>query len=211
MIRVLIADDHPIVRRGVRQILAEEKDIGVPGEAKDSREALEAACNQEWDLVILDLTMPGRGGLDILKEIKERKPKLPVLILSVHSDAAYAVRALKCGALGYLTKESAPEELVKAIRSILGGRRYLGQAITEKVAERLSLALGALPHEKLSNREFAVMRLLSSGTSVRETAMKLSLSPKTVSTYRARIIQKLGLKTTADLVRYVIEHDLMEE
>ena len=211
MIRVLIADDHPIVRQGLRQILAETGDIEVKAEASAGQEALDIIRRHPLDAVVLDLSMPGTNGLDTLKQIKEERPRLPVLVLSIHPEDQYAVRALRAGASGYLTKSSAPEALVTAIRKLAEGGRFITPSLGEKLAESLQKPLdGKSLHEMLSDREFEVFRLLTNGRTVGEAAQTLFLSPKTVSTYRRRILQKTGMKTSAQLIRYAVDHSIFE-
>ena len=211
MIRVLIADDHPIVRQGLRQILAETGDIEVKAEASAGQEVLEKIRRHPLDAVVLDLSMPGTSGLDTLKQIKEERPRLPVLVLSIYPEDQYAVRALRAGASGYLTKNSAPEALVTAIRKLAGGGRFITPSLGEKLAESLQNPLDGKPlHETLSDREFEVFRLIAKGKTVGEAAQILFISPKTVSTYRHRILEKTGLKTTAELMRYAVDHGVSE-
>ena len=209
MPRVLIADDHPAVRRGLKEIIAEALPSAAIEEARNGAETLALARKRKPDVVVLDVSMPGRSGLEVLKELKEEYPKVPVLVLSVHPEEQFAVRALKAGAAGYLTKESAPEELVRAIRAVLTGRKYVTPAVAERLAAAIEVGAGAAPHEVLSDREFHVMRMLASGKSVREVADELSLSPKTVSTYRTRLLRKMGMRTNADLTRYAVRHGLV--
>ena len=208
MIRILIADDHPIVRQGLKQILSEESDMGVFGEAQNSQEVLELVRKQDWDIVILDITMPGRGGIDVLKELKHQYPKLPLLILSMHPEDQYAVRALKAGAAGYLTKESAQEELIKAIRKIVRGGKYISSTLAEKLAFDLETETEKPLHETLSDREHQVLLMIASGKTVSGIAEELSLSVKTIDTYRARILEKMKMKTNAELTHYVIKNNL---
>jgi DNA-binding NarL/FixJ family response regulator len=210
MIKVLIADDHPIVRQGLRQILASTTDMEVAGEAVNSQEALDQVRVGGWDVLVLDITMPGRSGFDILKELKYEQPHLPVLVLSIHAEEQLAVRALKAGASGYLTKENAPEELVKAIRKVVSGGRYISPSLAESLAFGLDLASDRPRHETLSDREFQVMQLMASGKTLVEIAEMLSLSAKTVGTYRTRLLEKLNLKSNAELMRYALEHGLIE-
>ncbi len=209
MIRILIADDHPIVRQGLKQILTEEPDMGEFGEAKNSQEVLDLVRGREWDVVILDITMPGRGGLDTLKEIRGERPKLPVLILSIHPEDQYAVRALKAGAAGYMTKESAPDDLIKAIRKVLKGGKYISPSLAENLALFLERDDQKSPHESLSDREYQVMCMIAAGKKVKEIAETLSLSVKTISTYRARILEKMKMKSNADLIHYAIQNRLL--
>jgi DNA-binding NarL/FixJ family response regulator len=210
LIKVLIADDHPIVRQGLRQILSETADMEVAGEAVNSQEALDQVRVGGWDVLVLDVTMPGRSGFDILKELKYEQPDLPVLVLSIHAEEQLAVRVLKAGASGYVTKENAPNELVKAIRKVVSGGRYISPGLAESLAFGLDTASNRPRHETLSDREFQVMQLMASGKTLTEIAEDLSLSAKTVSTYRTRLLEKLDLKGNAELIRYAIEHGLIE-
>jgi len=209
MIRILIADDHIIVRRGLKQILLEEFPFAFIEEVGDAEELIKKVMNEEWSVVISDLSMPGRSGLESLQQIKQNHPKLPVLILSIHSEEHYAIRVLKAGASGYLNKDLAPEELVKAVNCVLAGKRYITASIAEKLASSLDLSSEKVPHEFLSDREFEVLKLIAAGKSVSDIAEQFSLSVTTVSTYRARIMAKMNLKTNADLTLYAIEHDLL--
>jgi two-component system invasion response regulator UvrY len=210
MIKILIADDHAIIRRGLCHIVAGEPDMDVVGEAENAQQTLDFVSRQHFDVVVLDINMPGRSGLDVLKEIKQERPSLPILVLSVHSEEQYGVRVLKAGAAGYLNKESAPEQLVKAIRKVYRGGKY----VSESLAETLVLGLGSdgdqPPHASLSDREYEVMRLIASGKAVGEIAGLLSLSVKTVSTYRARLLQKMNMKNNAELTYYVIQNKLLD-
>lgn len=208
--RILIADDHPIVRAGLRQVLT---DAGVTyvGEAADPQQALDLSRQGSWDVVILDLGLPGRGGLDVLKNLKADQPKRPVLILSMHGEEQYAVRALRAGASGYLTKEAAADKLLEAIDTIASGRRYITPALAERLADTLRSDPAQPLHAALSDREFQVMRLIGSGKTVGEIANALSLSVKTVSGYRARILEKTGLTSNAALMKYVMEHHLTDD
>jgi two-component system invasion response regulator UvrY len=205
MVRVLIVDDHAIVREGLKQILAETPDLVVAGEARDGLEALKKVREHRYEVIVLDISMPGRSGLDILKDLKARDPDLRVIVLSVHPEEQYAVRVLRAGAAGYLTKVRAPDELVAAIREVSAGRRYIPPSVGEQLARELELS-GKPPHKCLSDREFQVMLMSASGKAVKEIARELLLSPKTVSTYRRRVLEKLGLCGNAELTRYVIEH-----
>ncbi|NUM81549.1 response regulator transcription factor [bacterium] len=207
MIRILIADDHPYVRKGLKQILDETSDIKVGGEAATGQEALERLSAGQWDVLVLDLTMPGRSGLDILHDLKKLYPKLPVLVLSMHSENEFAIRVLRAGAAGYLTKESAPDELIRAIRKIYNGGKYISAAIAEKIARDFNTDL--LPHERLSDREFQIMKLIAKGQSLKSIGEELSLSPKTITTYRTRILEKMQLSTNAEIVQYVIHYHLI--
>jgi two-component system, NarL family, invasion response regulator UvrY len=206
MIRVLITDDHPIVRRGLRQIVADEADMTVT-EAATGSEALGLIDTADFNLVLLDLSMPGISGLEVLSQIRTRRPELPVLVLSAHPEAEFAVRIIKAGASGYLNKHLAPEELVTAIRRVLTGRRYIGPAVAELIADSIGKG-DAAPHASLSDREFQVMLLIAAGKTVSEIADELLLSVKTVSTYRARILEKMNLKNNAELMRYVVENKI---
>ena len=203
MIRILVVDDHAVVRRGLRQILADEPDVEVY-EATDTHEAMGLARARALDLVVLDLDLPGKNGLDLLKELKEERPRLPVLILSIHTEDQFALRTLKAGASGFLSKDAAPEDLVTAVRKILRGGKYVSERVAEKLLSRLAEPADAAAHDSLSDREFQILRLFGAGKTVREIAEDLSLSVPTISTYRARVLEKLGMKTTAELVRYAI-------
>jgi DNA-binding NarL/FixJ family response regulator len=210
MIKVLIADDHPIVRQGLRQILSATADMVVAGEAVNGQEALDKVRAGGWDVLVLDITMPGRSGFDILKEVKYEQPDLPVLVLSIHAEEQLAVRVLKAGASGYVTKENAPNELVRAIRKVVSGGRYISPGLAETLAFGLDPTSDRPRHETLSDREFQVMQLMASGKTLMEIAEVLSLSAKTVSTYRTRLLEKLNLKTNAELMRYAIDNRLIE-
>lgn len=209
MINVLIVDDHPIVREGLKQILKGTVDIKVTAEANNGQEALEKILQHDLDVVLLDISMPGRSGLDILRELKGIKSGLHVLILSTFSEQQYAVRALKAGASGYLTKESAPDELIAAIRKVSLGGKYLSMALAEKLAEVLAGDNNKLPHEALSDREHQVMCMIASGKTVKEIAAELSLSVKTISTYRRRILEKMKMKNNAEITHYAIHHGVV--
>ncbi len=209
MIRLLIADDHAIVRKGMKQILAETRDIVVADEAADGRQALEKIRKNDYDMALLDISMPGRDGLEVLKELKNLKPKLPVLMLSMYPEEQYAVRALRSGASGYLTKDSAPDELIAAIRKVSAGGKYVSESLAEKLALKLGAEFDGPLHETLSDREYQVMCMIASGKSVKEIGEELSLSVKTVSTYRARILIKMKLKGNAELTRYAIDNKLV--
>jgi two-component system invasion response regulator UvrY len=206
MIRVLIADDHPIVRRGLKQIVAGEADMSVT-EAGDGPEALALIDSGEFDMVLLDLSMPGMSGLEVLSRIRTRRPQLPVLVLSAHPETEFAVRMIKAGASGYLNKHLAPEELVTAIRRVISGRKYIGPEVAELIADSLG-NVGERTHDALSDREFQVMLLIGAGKTVSEIAEEIALSVKTVSTYRARILEKMNLKNNAELMRYVVENKI---
>jgi len=210
MIKILIADDHAIVREGLKQVLAENRDMVVAAEASSGHEVIEKVRKNDYDLVVLDIAMPGRDGLDILKEIKNRKPKLPVLVLSMYPEEQYAVRILKAGASGYLTKESATEELVTAIQQISRGRKYVSPSLAEKLALDLEVDSGKPLHDTLSDREYQVMRMIASGKTLKKIAKELSLSEKTISTYRSRILEKMRMKNNAELTHYAIKNRLVE-
>src|SRR6185436_11169261 len=207
--KILIADDHAVVRRGLKQILADDLRDASFGEANTGQEALDKVWKDRWDAVILDITMPGRSGLEVLKEIKKSRPKLPVLVLSMHPEDQFAVRVLKAGASGYMTKESAPEELVGAIKKIVAGGRHVSPALAELMAAYLTMDTKRPAHELLSNREFQVMRQIASGKTVSQIARELSLSVRTISTYRARILEKMALKTNAELTHYAFQNQLV--
>jgi two-component system invasion response regulator UvrY len=208
MLRILIADDHTVVRKGLRQILLEEFPNAIIGEVPDAEELIKKVMSDKWDVVVSDLSMPGRSGLDALQQIKLSHPDLPVLILSIHPEEQYALRALKSGASGYLSKDTAPDELVKAVQKVLLGKKYISQAIAEKLANTFSDSARAV-HESLSDREFDVMKLLANGKSVSDIAEMLSLSVTTVSTYRARVMSKMNLRSNSDLTKYAIENKLI--
>lgn len=209
MLRILIADDHTVVRKGLRQILMDEFPNSLITEVPDAEELIKKVMTENWDVVVSDLSMPGRSGLDAVQQIKISHPALPVLILSIHPEEQYALRALKSGASGYLSKDTAPDELVKAVKKVMLGKKYISQAIAEKLANTFSSDAALSPHESLSDREFDVMKLLANGKSVSEIADMLSLSVTTVSTYRARLMVKMDLKSNSDLTRYAIEHKLL--
>jgi two-component system invasion response regulator UvrY len=210
MIRVFVADDHAVVRRGVLQILEDVPDIVVAGEAGSGRETLRGVQAADPDVLLLDIAMPEGGGLEVLAQVRSLRPELRVLFLSMYPEKQYAIRALRAGAAGYLTKESAPEELVAAIRKAAQGGTYVSQSLAEKLAGEVKGEAPKEPHEALSDREYQVVRLLAAGKTVGEIAAELSLSIKTVSTYRARILEKLGLKSTAEIIRYAFEQGLHE-
>jgi DNA-binding NarL/FixJ family response regulator len=210
MIRLLVADDHAIVRQGLKQILTDTRDIVVADEASNGKEALNQALNKDYDLAILDITMPDRSGLDILEELKSRKPKLKVLILSMHPEEQYAVRALRAGASGYLTKESTPDELIAAIRRVALGHKYVSSSLAEKLALQLEPGAERPLHQALSDREYEIMLMIASGKRVSETADDLCLSEKTVSTYRSRVLRKMRMKNNAELIRYSLENRLLD-
>lgn len=207
--RILIADDHAVVRDGLKQLLTDRYPNAVFGEAGNTQDALEALDNADWDVMLLDLTMPGRGGMDVLSQARNIQPRTKILVLTMHPADQYAMRVLKAGAMGYLTKESASEEVVAAIEKALAGGKYVTAALAEKLISDISTA-EKTPHEQLSDREFQVLRMLASGKSVKEMGAELSLSVKTISTYRTRIFEKLKFKSNADAVRYVISERLLD-
>lgn len=209
MTRILVADDHAVVRRGILSILEDHPDLELAGEASDAGEVLERIRGASWDLLLLDLSMPGLSGLDLLKQVRSHRPELPVLILSVHPEEQFGARVLKAGASGYVHKDAPPEQLVTAMRRVLRGQKYVSPALASRLAEGLGGDTED-PHELLSDREFQVLRLMGAGRTVSEIADDLSLSVKTVSTYRSRLLDKLRLDTTAELIRYAIENDLVE-
>jgi DNA-binding NarL/FixJ family response regulator len=208
MIKVLIADDHAVVRRGLRQIMLDEGGSFVIEEATSGQEALRKLHEAQWDVMVLDVSLPDRNGLDLLQEVKQLCPKLPILMLSVHPESQYGLRALRAGASGYLNKESAPEELIQAITKVVGGSRYISLSLAETLAATMIGDVERQPHEWLSNREFTVFLRIGSGKSVSEIADELSLSVKTVSTYRTRILEKMHFTSNAEIIRYVIDHQL---
>jgi two-component system, NarL family, invasion response regulator UvrY len=210
VIRILVADDHPILRRGLKEILVRELDGATCGEAGNAHQVLSEVHSQEWDLVILDVTMPGRSGLDVLRDLRSLRPKLPVLVLSMHPEDQLGKRALKAGASGYMNKESAPEELIKAVRKVLEGRLYVSPALAERLAWDLRENAGRPLHETLSEREFEVLRMLASAKTVSEIAEELHLSMSTVSTHRAHILAKMNMTTTAALISYAVHNHLVD-
>lgn len=208
--RVLIADDHAIVRKGLRQIVAQEADIQIVGEAADAGELLKLVARVECDVVVLDIGMPGRSGLEALKDLRYARPGLPVLVLSMYPEEQLAVRMLRAGAAGYLTKEAAPELLVQALRRVRAGGRFVSENLGEQLARQLSRPAGDAPHEQLSDREYSVLCLFGAGRTVTQIAERLSLSVKTVSTYRSRILEKMELRSTSELIEYAVRHRLSE-
>jgi two-component system invasion response regulator UvrY len=210
LIKILIADDHRIVREGLKQILAETQDMIVTDEANNAQEVLKKVWDNDYDVLLLDISMPGRSGLDILKQLKSDRPKLSVLVLSMYSEEQYALRALRAGASGYMTKESAPDELIEAIRKVSTGRKYISPSVAEKLAFSLESGDERPPQETLSDREFQVMCMIASGKTIKAIADELSLSVKTVSTYRARILEKMRMKNNAELTHYAIQNKLVE-
>jgi DNA-binding NarL/FixJ family response regulator len=209
-IKILIADDHAIVREGLKQIVAEEKDIIIAGEAENAISLMELLSGEKWNLVVLDINMPGKSGLEALKDIKQLYPDLPVLVLSMFSEDQYGIRAIKAGASGYLKKVSAPTELVAAIRKIISGGKYINASLAEKLAEKFGKTEKEFPHEKLSDREFQIMCNIALGKSAEEIAQELSLSINTVYTYRNRILEKMSMKSNVELTQYVLNNRLVE-
>jgi DNA-binding NarL/FixJ family response regulator len=206
---ILLVDDHTVVRQGLKQILAEEFETVAFGEAQNGEEALVQVSKRRWDVVMLDVSLPARNGLEVLQDIRDKYPGLPVLLLSVHPEQQYAVRALKSGAAGYITKDAPRQELVKAIRKAISGGKYVSASLAEALASSLGNGLTNSPEELLSNREYEVMRALASGGRIKEIAQNLGLSVKTVSTYRRRLLDKMKMVTNAELTRYAMEHDLL--
>jgi len=208
--RILIADDHAIVRKGIRQLLLEEYPSATIEEVGDSENLISKTNTENWDVVICDLDMPGRSGLDAMQQIKAMHPKLPVLIMSIYPEEQYARRLLKAGAAGYLSKDAATEDLTKAVRQVMQGRKYISPAVAQMIVDDIGQDRADSPsHESLSNREFEIFKLIASGKSVSEIADKLSLSSATISTHRARILAKMNLRTNADLTRYALENKLI--
>ena len=210
MTRIIIADDHPIVRAGMKQIISEASDLMVADEASDGHQLLSKIREENYDVVILDISMPHMDGLDVLKQLKIEKPKLPVIVLSIHPEDQYALRVLKAGASGYVTKASAPDELINAIRKVCWGGKYISPTIAEKLAFQLDANFDKMPHEALSDREYQVLCMLASGKTVTEIADELALSVKTVSTYRARVLEKMDMKNNAELIHYAVQNKLVD-
>ncbi|MHC1733890.1 MAG: response regulator [Bacteroidales bacterium] len=210
MIRIIITDDHPIVRQGIKQILEDDRDqrFVVIDEATDSSDLLDKVLHNEYDVVLLDISLPGRSGLDILPDLKKRSPNARVIMLSMYPEEQYAVKALKSGASGYLTKSSAPEELISAVVKVSNGERYITSGLAEIITRNFFYGSGEQPHDLLSARELEVIKLLASGNKLNQIAGILALSPKTVSTYRSRILEKLNLKTTAEIIRYAFNNNI---
>ena len=209
MTRILIVDDHVMFREGLKQILAKHSDMQVVDEAGSGQEAMEKVLRRKLDVVLLDISLPGRNGPELLTEIKKNKPDLAVLVLSMHPEDQYAIRMMKAGALGYMTKESAPEELISAIRKVATGRRYISSKLAEEMAVALDTNTRKLPHQLLSNREFQVMRMLALGKTLKDIADEIMISEKTVTTYRARILEKMKLKNNTEITIYAIENKLL--
>ena len=208
--RILIADDHAVVRHGIRRILADEFSGVVFGEAGTTQDAIAQLWDHNWDVIILDISMPGRSGMDVLAETRKRQSKTPVLVLSMHPEDQFAMRVLKSGAAGYMTKETAPEALIDAVKKVIAGGRYVSPTLGERMASFIGLDFESPPHEALSNREFQVLRMIASGMTVGEVGKELDLSVKTVSTYRSRILEKMVMRTNAELTHYAIQNRLVE-
>jgi DNA-binding NarL/FixJ family response regulator len=209
MIKVLVADDHSVVRRGLREILSETGDIVVAGEAGSPVEIAKLVEEQRWDVIVLDISMPGGSGLEMIGTIRKQRPEARVLILTVHSEEQYAIRAIRAGAAGFLTKESAPEKLIEAVRRLAGGGRYVSAELAETLASMLAGEGSGQPHDRLTNREFEILKLLASGKTVSQAALELSLSVKTVSTHRTRILKKMNMKTNAELTHYALRSGIV--
>lgn len=209
MIRILLVDDHPVVRHGIRTILTERLRGAVVGEASDSVSALNQVEKNDWDVVVADISLPGTDGLDLIKQLRRLKPALPTLVVSMHPAAQFARRALSAGAIGYLTKDSSPEEFVAAVEDARRGRRYVGRDAGDVLLHWAAKSVST-PHEALSDREYQVLRMLGSGQTASDIARDLGLSVKTVSTYRTRVLDKLGMRTNAELMRYAIENGLLD-
>jgi two-component system invasion response regulator UvrY len=209
MIKILVADDHAVVRNGLKQIVGDTSDMVIAAEASNGQEVLNKALKDDYDIVLLDITMPDINGLDILKEIKSQRPELPVLILSMHPEEQYAVRALKAGAAGYLTKESAPEELIRAMRKVSSGGKYVTLSLAEKLASVLETSAEKPLYQILSDREYQVLCMIATGKSVKQIANELLLSAKTISTYRSRLLRKMNMNNNIELTRYAIQNRLV--
>lgn len=208
MIRILVADDHTVVRSGLRQMLSREPDMQIAGEASNAKEVMEAIHREAWDVLILDIGMRGRGGMEILRDVKLKCPNLPILVFSMYPEDQYAVRSIKVGASGYLSKDILPEELIQAIRKVLRGQRYISEDVAEQLAQAMNDNSDILPHELLSDREYQVLCMIASGKTVSQIAEEFSLSVKTISTYRARLLEKMKLKNNAELTHYAFNHKL---
>jgi DNA-binding NarL/FixJ family response regulator len=206
--KILLTDDHAVVRQGLKLILADHFRRAIFGEARNAQEAISRVARETWDVAVLDITLPGRGGLEVLQEMKRLRPRMPVLILSMHPEDQFAVRMLKSGASGYLTKEGAGEELVGAIEKVIAGGRYISSSLAERMASYLDMDVQKAPHERLSDREFLVMRMIASGKTVSQIGKELSLSVKTISTYRARVLSKMDMKNNAQLTHYAVRKGL---
>jgi len=209
MVKIFIADDHAVVREGLKQIITEVSDMQVTGESDNGFDVLERVKSNYYDVLILDITMPGPNILDLVKQLKQTKPRTPILVLSIHPEEQYAVRVLRSGASGYLTKESAPEELVTAIRKVSSGGKYVSAALAEKLLFTLGTDQEKLPHDNLSDREYQSLCMIASGKTVKEIAEELNLSEKTISTYRSRVLQKMGMKSNAEITHYAFKYGLV--
>jgi DNA-binding NarL/FixJ family response regulator len=210
MINVLIADDHTLIRKGLKQILDDTQDMRVTGEAETGMQAIQMAHNSAYDMVLLDISLPDKNGIDVLKQLKLNNPEVPVLMLSMHAEDQYAVRSMKAGAAGYLNKQSAPSQLVNAIRTVASGKKYISGELAEQLANGLSQGYQELRHQNLSDREYQTLCLMASGKKLSEMAKIMSLSAKTVSVYRARLLEKMNLKTNAEAIHYAISNHLIE-
>jgi DNA-binding NarL/FixJ family response regulator len=210
MTRILLVDDHPVVRQGIKQVLAGAFHPALVGEASNAEEGMTEIKGNEWDVLVLDLSLPGASGLDLLKDLRRERPTLPVLVLSMYAPEQFARRVMNAGASGYLTKDSNPSELVKAVGEVIAGRRYGNPFLIEELEGTLQPAAEQRPHEVLSDREYQVLRMIASGLTVSQVAARLTLSVKTVSTYRARVLEKMSIKTTAELMHYGIQHGLVD-
>ena len=210
MTRILLVDDHPVVRQGLKQVLEDAFDPASIGEAANAEQGLNEARSAKWDVMVLDLSLPGISGLDLLKDLKRETPELPVLVLSMHPPDQFARRAINAGASGYLTKDTAPTELVKAVGELMAGRKYLNASVMEEMTTGDPTARPQPAHDVLSDREYQVLRMIASGLTVSQVATRLSLSVKTISTYRARVLEKMQMKTTAELMHYGIQHGLVD-
>lgn len=210
MINVLIADDHTLIRKGLKQILDDSSDMRVTGEAETGMQAIQLVKQNDYDMILLDISLPDKNGIDILKQLKLIKPDVPVLMLSMHAEDQYAVRSMKAGAAGYLNKQGAPAQLLTAIRTVSGGKKYISSALAEQLANGLSQGYQELRHQTLSDREYQTLCLMASGKKLSEMAKIMSLSAKTVSVYRARLLEKMNLKTNAEAIHYAISNHLIE-
>lgn len=208
-LRIIIVDDHAVLRKGLKQIIWEEFTKAQINEASTAEDAMKIVRQQKFDLVISDISLPGRSGIDLLKQVREEFPFLPFLILSMHPEEQYAIRALKAGASGYITKDTASEELIKGIKKIISGKKYISSMLTDLLADNVSIDTKSLPHESLSDREFEVLKLIARGKSISEISAILSLSINTISTYRSRILEKTKLRNNAELIHYAIDHKLI--
>ena len=211
MINILLADDHALVREGLKQLIEKTGDLVVAGEAANGDDVLRLIRQRAWDMLLLDMSMPGKSGIELIKHVKREKPGLPILVLRMHDEGQYAVRALKSGASGYMHKDSAPEQLVHAIRKIAGGGVFVSAALAESMALQLMHGTGAAPHSLLSDREFQVFRMIALGKTITEIAAQLSLSVKTISTHKTRILEKMHMHNQTELIRYAIQHKLLDD